>query len=241
MKRVTSRLYNWCTARVDRGPWIRLQQWVQAPACGRRGSPSSSTGSSTDISRCWRRGPVPPWPRYRCATGPRHGKSKYGLNRFWRGLLDLLTVKFLTTYDTRPFHLIGGLGLAVLTGGVALLIWMLVERLSGATVGDRPALLAGITLAVVGVQLVSVGLLAELIVALYRRSRRESIGDNMVGSSSRTSRRRRRADLIAQATNDTIVPHEVDPEFGSSTGATAAKPRARSTSASVAPRTPIAP
>jgi len=102
----------------------------------------------------------------------RHGRSKFGRNRFWRGLLDLLTVKFLTTYDARPFHLIGGAGLLVLAGGVGLLTWMLVERLSGATVGNRPALLAGITLAVVGVQLISVGLLAELMVALHRRGPR---------------------------------------------------------------------
>jgi dolichol-phosphate mannosyltransferase len=101
----------------------------------------------------------------------RHGRSKFGRNRFWRGLLDLLTVKFLTTYDARPFHLIGGAGLLVGAVGAALLAWMLALRLTGETVGDRPALLAGITLAVVGVQLISVGLLAELIVALHRRRR----------------------------------------------------------------------
>ncbi len=102
-----------------------------------------------------------------------HGSSKFGGNRFWRGMLDLFTVKFLITYDRRPFHLIGGLGLTVGAVGVALLVWMLVERIMGNAVGDRPALLAGVTLFVVGVLLVSVGLLAELILHLHHERRRD--------------------------------------------------------------------
>lgn len=102
-----------------------------------------------------------------------HGVSKFGRSRFWRGMLDLLTVKFLTTYDRRPFHLIGGAGLGVGAVGSGLLLWMLVERLAGHGVGDRPALLAGVTLVVVGVQLVSVGLLAELFLHLHHERRRD--------------------------------------------------------------------
>ena len=101
-----------------------------------------------------------------------HGVSKFGRSRFWRGMLDLLTVKFLTTYDRRPFHLIGGAGLGVGAVGSGLLLWMLVERLAGHGVGDRPALLAGVTLVVVGVQLVSVGLLAELFLHVHHERRR---------------------------------------------------------------------
>ena len=101
-----------------------------------------------------------------------HGTSKFGRSRFWRGMLDLFTVKFLTTYDRRPFHLIGGSGLTVGAVGFALMVWMLVERLSGGEVGNRPALLAGVTLFVVGVQLVSVGLLAELLLHLHHERRR---------------------------------------------------------------------
>ena len=102
-----------------------------------------------------------------------HGTSKFGRNRFWRGMLDLFTVKFLITYDRRPFHLIGGLGLAVGAAGVGLLVWMLIEWIAGDRIGDRPALLAGVTLLVVGVLLVSVGLLAELILHLHHERRRE--------------------------------------------------------------------
>lgn len=102
-----------------------------------------------------------------------HGNSKFGRNRFWRGMLDLFTVKFLITYDRRPFHLIGGLGLVIGFVGIGLLMWMLVEWIMGTEIGRRPALLAGVTLFVVGVLLVSVGLLAELILHLHHERRRE--------------------------------------------------------------------
>ena len=99
-----------------------------------------------------------------------HGSSKFDRSRFWRGFLDLLTVKFLTTYTTRPFHLFGGLGVASGLLGAALLVWMGASKLAGNAVGQRPALLLGVLLVVVGVQLMSLGLLAELVVH-YRRPR----------------------------------------------------------------------
>jgi glycosyltransferase involved in cell wall biosynthesis len=99
----------------------------------------------------------------------RHGTSKFGRARFWRGFLDLITVKFLTTYTGRPFHLFGGLGVVMGLAGSGLLGWMFVERITGNRVGDRPALLTGILLVVVAVQMISLGLLAELSVHLRRR------------------------------------------------------------------------
>ncbi|MCZ7528816.1 MAG: glycosyltransferase family 2 protein [Acidimicrobiia bacterium] len=93
-----------------------------------------------------------------------HGQSKFGHARFWRGFFDLLTVKFLTTYTARPLHLFGLVGAAFGMAGTALLAWMLALRIGGEAIGDRPALLAGILLVVVAVQLYSVGLLAELFV-----------------------------------------------------------------------------
>lgn len=98
----------------------------------------------------------------------RHGVSKFGRARFWRGFLDLITVKFLTTYTGRPFHLFGGLGVVMGVVGSGLLAWMLVERMMGHQVGTRPALLAGVLLVVVAVQMVLLGLLAELSVHLRR-------------------------------------------------------------------------
>jgi glycosyltransferase involved in cell wall biosynthesis len=99
-----------------------------------------------------------------------HGTSKFGRARFWRGFLDLLTVKFITTYTARPFHLFGGLGIAFALIGGALLTWMFVLKVTGHGIGERPALLIGVLFAVVGVQLVTLGLLAELMVH-FRRDR----------------------------------------------------------------------
>jgi hypothetical protein len=99
-----------------------------------------------------------------------HGTSKFGRARFWRGFLDLLTVKFITTYTGRPFHLFGGLGIFFGVVGGALITWMLIVKIGGGAVGTRPALQAGILLMVVGVQLMSLGLIGELIVH-FRRDR----------------------------------------------------------------------
>lgn len=99
----------------------------------------------------------------------RHGETKFGRARFWRGFLDLITVKFLTTYTARPFHLFGGTGIIMGVVGMALLAWMGVLWLFGDRVGNRPALLIGVFLVVVAVQMVSMGLIAELIVNMRRR------------------------------------------------------------------------
>lgn len=99
----------------------------------------------------------------------RHGSSKFGRARFWRGFLDLVTVKFLTTYTARPFHLFGGIGFVIGTVGAALLTWMGVEWILGERIGTRPALQIGVLLVVVSVQMISLGLLGELMVNLRRR------------------------------------------------------------------------
>lgn len=99
-----------------------------------------------------------------------HGRSKFGRARFWRGFLDLVTVKFLTTYTARPFHLFGGIGFVIGAAGTGFLLWMLALRLSGEQIGNRPALQVGVLLVVVAVQMVSLGLLGELMVNLRRRN-----------------------------------------------------------------------
>jgi dolichol-phosphate mannosyltransferase len=99
----------------------------------------------------------------------RHGTSKFGRARFWRGFLDLVTVKFLTTYTARPFHLFGGIGVAIGFVGSLLLAWMGISKIAGHDIGTRPALQLGVLLVVVAVQMVSLGLLGELMVNLRRR------------------------------------------------------------------------
>jgi glycosyltransferase involved in cell wall biosynthesis len=95
-----------------------------------------------------------------------HGKTKYGVARFWRGFFDLGTVKFITSYNRRPFHLFGGVGIVSALIGSFLLLWMLVRHLMGFAVGTHPALITGVLFEVVAVQTLSFGLLGELLVYL---------------------------------------------------------------------------
>lgn len=94
----------------------------------------------------------------------KHGVSKYGVERLLKGLLDLVTVVTLTRFSTRPSHLFGGAGLLMLAIGTLILLYLTAIKLfGGVSIGDRPLLLLGILLEIVGIQLVSFGLLAELI------------------------------------------------------------------------------
>jgi glycosyltransferase involved in cell wall biosynthesis len=95
-----------------------------------------------------------------------HGKTKYGIARFWRGFFDLGTVKFITSYNRRPFHLFGGVGVVSAIIGTGLLVWMFIRHVMGLPVGDHPALITGVLFEVVAVQLLSFGLLGELLVYL---------------------------------------------------------------------------
>lgn len=107
----------------------------------------------------------------------RHGHTKFGHSRFWRGFLDLITVKFLTTYTARPFHLFGAAGVLVGALGTFLLAWMAVSKVMGNAIGDRPALVIGVLLVVVGVQLISLGLIAELFVYQRQVTSLESVAE----------------------------------------------------------------
>ena len=92
-----------------------------------------------------------------------HGRSRYGLERYLRGFLDLLTVTFMGRYRHRPLHLFGGVGLLLGAVGTLLLAYLTVLKLSGEAIGHRPLLTLGVLLVVVGVQLVSLGLVSELV------------------------------------------------------------------------------
>lgn len=92
------------------------------------------------------------------------GKSKYGWQRYLRGYLDLLTVLFLGRYQHRPQHLFGGLGTLFVVLGVLIELYLSIDKLIfGAPIGQRPLLLLGALLIIVGVQLLSLGLIGELI------------------------------------------------------------------------------
>lgn len=98
----------------------------------------------------------------------RFGRSKYGLSRTARVLLDLLTVHFLLSYSTRPIHIFGGLGLMGFVAGILIGLYLaFVKYAFHRDIGSRPLLLLAILLMVLGVQLISIGLLGELVVRTY--------------------------------------------------------------------------
>lgn len=105
-----------------------------------------------------------------------HGSSKYGLTRTLWVVLDLLTVKFLSSYATRPSHLFGFLGLiAVLVGGGITTVLGIQRLLFDVQLANRPILLLGILLLVTGVQLVTTGLIAEMLARTYHESQEKPV------------------------------------------------------------------
>jgi glycosyltransferase involved in cell wall biosynthesis len=94
----------------------------------------------------------------------KHGKSKYGWERYARGMLDLLTILFMGRYKTRPLHLFGSTGLFIFAVGVVIDLYILSLKIRFDNIQNRgPLLLGGIMLTILGIQFVSTGLLAELI------------------------------------------------------------------------------
>ena len=100
-----------------------------------------------------------------------HGRSNYGISRTVRVTLDLLTLKFLLSYSTRPLQIFGLIGFALGLLGTLISGWLAYERLFGMeALSNRPLLLLGILLISTGFQLVTIGLLAELQARTYRES-----------------------------------------------------------------------
>jgi len=100
-----------------------------------------------------------------------HGKSKFGGGRFYRGLVDLLTVFFLLKYDRRPAHFFGLLGGSTLLGGLGICTYLTVLKILGEGIGGRPLLMLGVLLVVVGMQILATGLIAELLVHQHQRDK----------------------------------------------------------------------
>jgi glycosyltransferase involved in cell wall biosynthesis len=101
-----------------------------------------------------------------------HGRSRYGLERYLRGFLDLLTVSFMGRYRHRPLHLFGGLGLLLGAVGIAVLAYLTVVKIGGHAIGQRPLLTLGVLLVVVGLQFFSLGLISEMITSHHEERSR---------------------------------------------------------------------
>lgn len=111
-----------------------------------------------------------------------HGVSKYGGKRFLKGFLDLLTVTFMTRYLRRPAHVFGGGGLVAGSLGFIVLAWLSFSKIIlGNPIGTRPLFFLGILLLLLGVQLLSLGLVAEMIL---RRSSLENSANNITARTN---------------------------------------------------------
>jgi glycosyltransferase involved in cell wall biosynthesis len=104
------------------------------------------------------------------------GKSKYGISRTVRVVLDLITVKFLLSFSTKPLQFFGPVGLLSGFLGVAISFYLSIDKLLfGTDIGGRPLLLLGSLLIIVGVQFIGMGLLGEMMVRVYHETQKKPI------------------------------------------------------------------
>jgi dolichol-phosphate mannosyltransferase len=166
-RRVLSRIFNWVTGRVS---GLRLHDMN----CGLKAYRAEVVRGMPLYGELHRFIPVLAQYRgFRVAELPvnhrprEHGRSRYGVERYIRGFLDLLTVSFIGRYQHRPLHLFGGLGLILGLIGFAILVYLTVVKALGHAIGERPLLTLGVLLVVVGLQFFSLGLISEMLTSQH--------------------------------------------------------------------------
>jgi glycosyltransferase involved in cell wall biosynthesis len=107
----------------------------------------------------------------------RYGKTKFGISRFFKGFIDLITVTFVARYVKRPMHFFGFLGALSFLIGLVVNGYLTIEWISGRPLSNRPMLFLGMLLIIVGVQFFSVGLLGEMMVHQNQSEREYVIKD----------------------------------------------------------------
>jgi glycosyltransferase involved in cell wall biosynthesis len=184
-RRIPSRIFNWATSRLS---GVRLHDMN----CGLKAYRAEVVHGLRLYGELHRFIPVLAHYRgYRIAELPvnhrprEHGRSRYGIERYLRGFLDLLTVSFIGRYRHRPLHLFGGLGLVLGLVGTAILVYLTIVKALGHAIGGRPLLLLGVLLVVVGLQFFSLGLISEMITSQHEeraqvRERAEALVDEVL-------------------------------------------------------------
>ncbi|MBL7865235.1 MAG: glycosyltransferase family 2 protein [Cyclobacteriaceae bacterium] len=104
-----------------------------------------------------------------------HGQSKYGLSRTFKVLSDLFLLFFFQKYFRRPIHFFGPLGMVTLLTGAIISLYLLGEKILGHDIGGRPLLILGVSLVLAGIQFLTFGLLAELMMRTYYESQNKKI------------------------------------------------------------------
>ena len=105
----------------------------------------------------------------------KYGSSKYGIDRTFRVLMDLLTVWFMTRFLTRPMYGFGFVGIISILISLLMSSYLLIQKILGQNIGNRPMLMFALILGVAGVQLFSFGLLSELLMRTYHESQKRPI------------------------------------------------------------------
>jgi dolichol-phosphate mannosyltransferase len=103
-----------------------------------------------------------------------HGTSKYGLGRTFKVISDLFLMVFMQKYFQRPMHLFGPLGFFLLFGGAAINLYLLVVKLQGHDIGNRPLLILGVVFFLSGLQLLLFGILSEVMMRTYYESQEKT-------------------------------------------------------------------
>jgi glycosyltransferase involved in cell wall biosynthesis len=104
------------------------------------------------------------------------GKSKYGISRTMKVVLDLITVKFLQSFSTKPLQFFGPIGILSGALGFFISLYLSIDKiLSGKDIGARPLLLLGVLLIIVGIQFIGMGLLGEMMVRVYHETQKKPI------------------------------------------------------------------
>jgi glycosyltransferase involved in cell wall biosynthesis len=160
-----SKFFNWVTGMFS---GIRLHDFN----CGLKAYRKEVTDSLQVYGELHRYLPaLAYWQGFRVTEIPvthhprKFGKSKFGSSRFFKGFLDLMSIVFTNRYGKRPLHLFGTIGTLMAVAGFVIDIWLTIEWALGLTsLSNRPILLLGLLLILVGVQLISIGLLGEMIV-----------------------------------------------------------------------------
>ncbi len=104
----------------------------------------------------------------------RFGKTKYGIGRTFRVVADLLLMLFFKKYLQRPMHLFGTWGIFILLAGILINFYMLVLKALGEDIWGKPLLLLGILLVIAGFQLITIGIIAEILMRTYYESQNKT-------------------------------------------------------------------
>jgi glycosyltransferase involved in cell wall biosynthesis len=108
-----------------------------------------------------------------------NGRSRFGIERYLRSPFDLLTIVFMGRYRYRPLHLFGGVGMLLGGAGFVTLLYLTVIKARGAGIGERPLLMLGVLLVVVGIQLLSLGLVGEMLTGQHEEKQTASKGSRV--------------------------------------------------------------